>query len=74
MTQHTGGRIDFTQHQRFPWACNAGFFLAYRFTVLTQPVGVVDVDSGNDRDIRIDDIDSVEATTEPDFQHHQIES
>lgn len=71
--QHAGWRVDLAQHHRLPGAHDAGLLGADGLAVFAQPIGMVDVDGGDHRHIRIDDVDRIQAPAQADFQHCQIQ-
>ncbi len=54
-------------------AIDMGFFEADFFTRVAQPVGVVQVDAGDDGDVGIDDVDGIQASAQADFEHDRVQ-
>src|SRR3546814_7397376 len=64
MAEHARRWVGFAQHQRLPRPCDAGLLEADQFTVVAEPVLVVEVDGGDHRNIGIDDVDRVQRSEE----------
>src|SRR5690606_9933772 len=52
---------------------DAGLLETDRIAVRAQVVDVVDVDGGDHRHVRIDQVDRVQAPTQPDLEHRQVQ-
>ncbi len=68
-----GGRIGISADKRLVLAHNAGFFKADRFPVATQPILMIQGDTGNHSNIGLDDISGIQAATQAYFQQYSIE-
>ena len=65
--------IRLTHHRRFTGAKDTRFFPADTFAIRPQPVGMIEGDAGDHRDVGIYDIGGVETATQPDFKDHHIQ-
>ncbi len=73
MVQQRLRRHGIAADGRPPAAVDVGFLEADLFTRVAQPVGVVQVDTGDDGAIGIDNVHGVQATAQADLQHHGVQ-
>ncbi|MNS89742.1 hypothetical protein D3C72_1237630 [compost metagenome] len=73
MVDHALRRHGVAHHDRLAWAHDAGFLAANRFTVRPQQVHVIEIDTGDDGAVGVDDIGGIEPPTETDFQNGDIQ-
>ncbi len=65
--------VGFAHYRRLAAAENTGLFTANAFTIVAQPIGVIERDAGDHRHARIDDVGGVETPAQAHFQDHHVE-
>jgi hypothetical protein len=60
-------------HGRAPGAEDAGLLASDGFAVGAEPLGMIDLDTGDHGHVGIDDVHRVEPPAEADLQHHPVE-
>ena len=71
--EQTGRRGRLPHDGRTAGTCDAGLFAADAVTIVTEPVGVIQIDRGDHRDIGIDDVDRIQPAAQTDLQHRHIQ-
>ena len=72
MRQHRLRNIRLSNHGGAPGAKDARLFETDRLARAAEVIHVVNADGGDDRYVGIDDVDGIQAATEPDFQHQDV--
>jgi len=65
--------IRFTHYRRFSCPEHTRFFTPDAFTIRAKPVGVIERNAGNHRDIGIHDVCRIQPSAEADFEDHDIQ-
>ena len=72
--QHALRRHRVADHHRPAGAHDAGFFAAYAFAVRAQILHVVQVNAGDNGTVCVNQVDGVQAPTQPHFQNSNVQS
>ncbi|MNV67551.1 hypothetical protein D3C71_1603550 [compost metagenome] len=73
MRQQRLRRVEIATQGWLARAKDAGLLEGHRLAVVAQPFGVVDADTGHQGQIGVDQVDRVQAPTQPDLQHHGVQ-